>query len=363
MNILIGQTVEIQGSRAKLYTVKNVDGKTWFCDCMSWKMQNRPIDHRTCKHIIALQGVEIERSRVGDDGMPTKFRNGSGTAAATGGARSGPSGRSVGSSSSSAAAASPSPALLLANKWTADVDPEGYWLSEKLDGLRAYWDGTQFLSRNGNEFKAPGWFCRFLPRHPLDGELYVGRQQFERTMSIIRRHDGGEQWKDVRYLVFDAPKAEGVFTERLKFLEEWFDKANPPHALVHPHEVCRGVDHLREELDRVVGLGGEGLMLRKPDSLYEGCRSSTLLKVKSFQDADAVVTDHVPGKGRHKGRLGSLQVRTEDGIIFNIGTGLTDHQREDPPPIGSIITFTFSSETTKAGIPKCASFLRVRPDE
>jgi DNA ligase-1 len=269
----------------------------------------------------------------------------------------------VGSSSPSPGAAGTSPALLLAAKWTAETDPEGWWLSEKLDGLRAYWNGTEFLSRNGNIFYAPDWFKVQLPRFPLDGELWLDRQKFQKTMSIVRSHNGGDRWKALKYVVFDAPREGGDFEARMKLLGEWFGDERCDHARLHPHELCKGVDHLKAELDRVLALQGEGLMLRKPGSSYEGRRSSTLLKVKKFIEAEAVVVDHNPGKGKHRGRMGGLVVEMPDGKRFNIGVFEGPESiRDNPPAIGETITYRFT-EHTKAGIPKCASYVRPRKPE
>ncbi len=234
-------------------------------------------------------------------------------------------------------------------------------MSEKLDGVRAYWDGKQFLSRQGNLFHAPDWFAEGLPDVPLDGELWIGRKAFQRTVSIVRRQDKSDHWKSVRFLVFDAPAAGGPFEERLDFLKEGIRGWANAHLLLHEHALCRDVEHLREELARVEALGGEGLMLRQPGSTYEAGRSATLLKVKSFHDAEAEVIGHEPGKGRHKGRLGALTVRLPDGTQFSVGTGFSDRQRENPPPLGSVITFRYQ-ELSDAGVPRFPSYVGVRTD-
>ena len=105
-------------------------------------------------------------------------------------------------------------------------------------------------------------------------------------------------------------------------------------------------------------LGGEGLMLRQPGSRYEAGRSATLLKVKTFHDAEASVLEHIPGAGRHKGRLGALLVQLPDGTKFSVGTGFSDYQRENPPPVGSTITFRYQ-ELTDGGVPRFPSFVRI----
>ena len=247
----------------------------------------------------------------------------------------------------------------MAHRWETDVDLRGWWMSEKLDGVRAYWDGQQFLSRQGNVFHAPDWFKQGLPDHPLDGELWVGRKKFQRTVGIVRRQDKTDLWKEVRYVVFDAPAHGGAFEDRLDHCKSALEHA--AWASVHDHDECRDVDHLKEELARVEALGGEGLMLRKPKSKYEVGRSYTLLKVKTFFDAEARVLEHVAGAGRHKGRLGALVVELPDGTRFNVGTGFSDAEREDPPPVGTIITFRYQ-ELSDGGVPRFPSFVRLRPD-
>ena len=356
-----GDTTEVWGSGSKPYKLKNVGG-VLSCSCPAWRNQSLSIDLRTCKHVIGEQGVEVERARVGDANMPTKFKKGTGAGPAKRTPKAAASAARKASPAASGAAAGGSPALLLAQRWEPDVDPTGWWLSEKLDGVRAYWDGAQFLSRNGNVFHAPDWFRKHLPRLPLDGELWIGRQEFQKTISVVRRHDGGDQWKDVQYVVFDAPEAEGTFKQRLSYLHDWFSSVGPPHARLHPHALCEGMEELKEELERVLAAGGEGLMLRKAGSLYEGRRSHTLLKVKVFKEAEATLISIVPGRGKHEGRMGGMVLQMPDGKTFNVGTGMKDHERESPPPIGSKITYRYT-EHTKDGIPKCASFVAVRDYE
>jgi DNA ligase-1 len=180
-------------------------------------------------------------------------------------------------------------------------------------------------------------------------------------VSIVRRQDASEHWKQLRYLVFDAPAAGGKFEERVQVLAETLPAGRAPHAALVEHTVCRGVDHLREHLAAIEQLGGEGLMLREPASLYEAGRSPTLLKVKTFHDAEARIVEHLPGAGRHKGRLGALLVELPSGTRFSVGTGLSDAQRKTPPVVGTTITFRYQ-ELTDAGVPRFPSFVRVRAD-
>jgi DNA ligase-1 len=332
-----GQTFEMQGSGAKPYVLKNVGG-VYSCSCPAWRNQSTAIERRSCKHLRKLRGDAAEALRIG--GTPPEK----------------PVTAAAGDDDAQAG-----PPLLLAESWDNAADLAGWWMSEKLDGVRAYWDGKQFLSRLGNVYHAPDWFVQGLPAIPLDGELWIDRKKFQRTVSIVRRQDKNDLWNEVRYLVFDAPAAAGGFEERLRIVNETLAAAGPKFARPHPHEVCKDIAGLRVELARVEALGGEGLMLRQPGSTYVAGRSSTLLKVKSFRDADALVIGHQAGAGRHKGRLGALLVRLPDGTEFAVGTGLSDRERSDPPAVGTTITFRYQ-ELTEGGVPRFPSYLRIRTD-
>ncbi len=337
-----GESIEVQGSGRKPYVLKNTGG-VYSCTCPAWRNQSLGIERRTCKHLRKLRGDDAEKERLGSLPEPAK--------------RPGEK--------------PDKPPLLLAHAWQNDRDLTGWWMSEKLDGVRAYWNGKTFFSRLGNRFIAPDWFTADLPGEPLDGELWVGRKQFQKTVSIVRRQDAGPQWQDVRFLVFDAPQHDGEFERRLEYLGGLFGEGLS-HAELVAQEACTGVDHMRRELTRVEEQGGEGLMLRQPGSRYEQGRSTTLFKVKSFFDAEARVVSHSPGRGRHKGRLGALEVVTlrppeggqtqQAGVAFSIGTGLSDAQRRDPPPAGSIVTYRFQ-ELTAAGVPRFPSFIGVSSED
>jgi DNA ligase-1 len=250
---------------------------------------------------------------------------------------------------------------LLAESWDGEMDVTDWWISEKLDGVRAWWTGKSFLSRQGNTYHAPPWFTSDLPPFPLDGELWLERKAFQRTVSIVRRHDQPFAWRNIQYVVFDAPEVTGPFEKRLARCREHFERFPALYVQVLQQELCTGADHVRRRLAEIEAQGGEGLMLRQPASAYEPRRSGTLLKVKSFHDAEALVLGHQPGTGRHRGRLGALLVRLANGIEFAVGTGFSDRQRESPPPVGSWITFRYQ-ELTDRGVPRFPTFVCVRSD-
>ena len=240
------------------------------------------------------------------------------------------------------------------------IDPRGFLVSEKLDGVRAVWDGTRLWFRSGLPIAAPAWFTAALPAAALDGELWLGRGRFEDLSGIVRRAVPDDAaWRAVRYELFDLPGAPGPFRERFARLQRLATQAGPGPVGVVAQESLPGAPALQRRLDAVVRAGGEGLMLHRADAVWQPGRSDALLKLKPVHDAEARVVAHLPGKGRHAGRLGALRVRADDGVEFTIGTGLDDRQREEPPAVGSRVTFTDRGKTD-AGVPRFASFLRVR---
>jgi DNA ligase 1 len=328
-----GESAEVQGSARMPYILKNIGG-VYSCTCPAWRNQSRPIECRTCKHLRSFRGEQVERKRVGQL-----------TPAATSEVKSP---RSV-------------PKLLLAQPWENAIDLDGWWMSEKLDGVRAWFDGRQFLSRQGNVYRAPDWFISGMPNVPLDGELWLARKAFQRTVSIVRRHDQSDHWRQISFVMFDAPGVKEAFEGRQAYLTELIRKKQLPYARVLYQARCTGLEHLKAELARVEALDGEGLMLRQPGSEYEAGRSSTLLKVKTFHDSEGRVVEHLAGRGRHAGRLGAVVVALPNGLTFSVGTGFNDAQRNSPPPIGSTITFRYQ-ELTDRGVPRFPSFVRVRSD-
>lgn len=179
---------------------------------------------------------------------------------------------------------------MLAKKYEGEQDPKGWLMSEKLDGVRCVWNGTNMKTRNGNAFTPPDFFIEKFPDMVLDGELFLERGEFSKTISIVRKQTAHDGWKQIKYLLFDAPETKGNFKSRLKTLNEIFKDIDSPYIAVHEHQVCKGKEHLEKEMKRVTDLKGEGLMIRDPKSKYEYRRVDTLLKVKEFHDDEAVVT-------------------------------------------------------------------------
>ena len=261
----------------------------------------------------------------------------------------------------SALAAGPAaPPLLLAEVLRGEVALADYWVSEKLDGARALWDGQSLRFRSGRPVPAPAWFVAALPPEPLDGELWMGRGRFAELSGTVRRQQPrDDEWRQVRFMVFEQPDGAGSFTERVERLKAIVARAGVPWLQVV--EQFRVADRaaLQARLDAVVAGGGEGLMLHRADAPYVTGRSDALLKLKPRLDAEATVLAHLPGRGRLAGMMGALRVETAAGVRFQLGTGFTDAERRDPPPVGSQVTFVYR-ELTPDGVPRFASFWRRR---
>lgn len=237
----------------------------------------------------------------------------------------------------------------------------GWMMSEKLDGCRAIWTGSELLSRNGNKFFAPVWFTSQLPPGVmLDGELYLGRNNFQHGVGIIRKKNPiDSEWQTLRYCVFDAPERKGDFESRISFCTEILAKCEVGEVVAQT--VCKGATHLQEFFSDLVAQGAEGVMLRNPGSAYEQRRSDNLLKFKPFGTDEAEVIGHQPGEGKHVGRLGALVCRWKD-VVFNLGSGFSDTLRETPPQIGAQVSFVFQG-LTDGGVPRFPVFLAERDYE
>jgi DNA ligase 1 len=253
-----------------------------------------------------------------------------------------------------------SPPLILANVWSEDFDPSQYLISEKYDGARALWDGKTLRFRSGRTVNAPDWFIAQLPAEKLDGELWIGRGQFEKLSGAVRKNTPiDDEWREIKYMIFELPDATGTFTERYAAIQTLVKRINSP--AIKAVEQIRGTtrDALRVQLNATVKGGGEGLMLHLAEAPYQTGRSDVLLKLKPLADTEARVIAHIPGRGKYKGMLGALRVEMPSGKRFNIGTGFSDDTRKNPPPVGATVTYTYRG-LTKTGVPRFASFLRIR---
>ena len=256
----------------------------------------------------------------------------------------------------------PPPDPMLATPYRGDVAVPDFLVSEKLDGVRARWDGRSLWTRGGARIAAPAAFTRGWPTDPMDGELWIARGRFDEVSATVRRVRADPQaWRRVRFMAFDLPANPRPFAERVVRMRVLIAGADNPQLAMIPQRRFATAAELDAELARVVAGGGEGLMLHRRSARYRPGRSEDLLKYKPHQDAEAQVVAHLPGKGKYQGMLGALQVRTPEGRRFRIGTGFTDAQRAAPPPLGAWVTYRYTG-LTSTGLPRFARFVRLRDD-
>lgn len=243
---------------------------------------------------------------------------------------------------------------------TYDDDTIAGWLmSEKLDGIRGYWDGKKLYSKNGNELYPPKWFIQNFPPFELDGELWSKRDDFEFIQSVVLDNTPSDAWKKISYNIFEVPNASGDFLSRLQKAKQWFQKHPHTHVNIIEQIKCQDKEHLQNYLDEIVAIDGEGVIIKNPNQEYHTGISPHILKVKEVYDMEGIIIGH---NLRDDGTLKSLIVKLQSGVVFNLGGGFSDKQRENYPKLDEVITFKYYG-FTKYGKPKFASFLRVREKE
>jgi len=248
------------------------------------------------------------------------------------------------------------PKLLLLKVYH-DQNITGWVMSEKLDGIRAYWDGQHLISRGGKIIHAPKWFLKDYPPFAIDGELWTKRGDFENISSIVRDKTASEDWKYIKHYIFEVPNAEGNLSKRLFKVQAYESSII---KIIPQYDIKNKAD-MKNFLNFVEQKGGEGIVVRDPKALYINKRTSKALKIKSFLDDECKVVGIKDGNGKFQNMMGSLECVLSDGTHFNIGSGFTKQERKHPPKVGEIVTFKYK-EMTKYHKPRFPVFLRIRND-
>ncbi len=254
------------------------------------------------------------------------------------------------------------PRLMLATTYHGGLDVSDYWVSEKLDGVRGRWDGQRLITRAGLPIVPPRWFTAGWPKAAMDGELWIGRGRFDEVSGLVRAGAADDRtWRKVRFMVFDLPTQGGTFEVRVLRMRTLLSATGI--AWLQPVAQFRlgNATELEARLKQVAAGGGEGLVLHRRGAIYRVGRSDDLIKYKLYDDAEARVVAHTPGKGKYAGLLGALVMKLPEGRQFRLGSGFTDAQRANPPPIGSLVTYRYNGLTSK-GLPRFARFQRIRLD-
>lgn len=268
---------------------------------------------------------------------------------------------SAASTLSAAPSASQTPALWLANSYQGHETLTDYWVSEKYDGIRGYWNGHQLVSRSGKNLNPPAWFVKNWPATPFEGEVWAGRGKFEQAASVIQQHKPAENaWRSLCFMAFDVPTSPRSFNDRIHLYQGIVKHIGQSWVQAVAQSQVSSHLELKDLLNQTIHHGGEGLVLHLANSTYQSGRNSNVLKVKQHEDAEAQVIGHEQGQGKHAHRTGALQLVTSQGLHFKVGTGLSDAQRENPPAIGQWVTYRYRGLTDK-GMPRFASFVRIKP--
>lgn len=256
-----------------------------------------------------------------------------------------------------------------------DQNVSGWLASEKLDGVRAYWDGENLLSRQGKKLNAPLSFTKNFPKFALDGELYAKELKFEEIQaSVMDKLPDEKAWSRLKFHIFDVPEASGGLLDRLEVLAKFLKNEPNQNLIIIKQIKMRDNAQFLKFTENIIAKGGEGAVVREPNAPYERKRSKNALKFKKFKDAECEVIAVNKGSGKYEKFAGSITCKAfggkddkeragepKEGTIFKIGSGLSDENRQKPPKIGSIITYKFQNLTSN-GKPRFPIFLRVRED-
>ena len=248
--------------------------------------------------------------------------------------------------------------LQKAKIYSDDKNITNWYMSEKLDGIRGFWDGKTLQTRASKELFAPKDFTHNFPPFELDGELWTKRGDFENIQNIVMDKNP-TNWDKITYNIFEAPSNAGNFDTRLQKAKDWFTLHPNKYVRFIEQTKCSSTKDLHNFLDKILKLGGEGLMLKNPDALYKNGKSDDILKFKKYNDDEGeVVKINISKK---TGKIGSLTLKLSNGVVFNLGSGFDSKFHQNPPKIKDMVTFKFFG-FTKNGKPKFASFIHIRRD-
>lgn len=239
-----------------------------------------------------------------------------------------------------------------------EKNPHAYLYSEKLDGIRAYWDGEALYSRGGKKLNPPSFFTQNFPPFAIEGELWSKRGEFEGIASIVKSSKNPKNWEKLKFYIFEVPNQKGGILQRLEVLESYLSTHPAPFIQIIPQLQVSDSKELMQKLDEITKLGGEGLVLRDKNEPYYTGRSQKAMKLKAYLDRECKIISYTQGEGKFANQVGSIICQDEDKS-FKIGSGMSEDFRKNPPKLGTIITYKYFG-LTKKGLPKFPTFLRIR---
>lgn len=243
---------------------------------------------------------------------------------------------------------------------TFEKNPQDYLYSEKLDGVRAYWDGKALYSRGGKRLFPPSFFTQNFPPFEIEGELWSKRGDFENIVSIIKSSKNPQKWSELKFYIFEVPNQSGGILQRLEVLNSHLSSHPAPFIQIIPQNQISSSQELMDALQKIQELGGEGIVVRDKNEPYYTGRNQKAMKLKPYLDSECKILSYNLGEGKFKNQVGSI-VCQDGEKTFKIGSGMSEDFRKNPPKIGTIITYKYFGFTQK-GLPKFPAFLRIRKD-
>lgn len=253
-----------------------------------------------------------------------------------------------------------SPQLFLLKTYKDDFNTTGWVMSEKYDGVRAFWDGQKLISRSGKLFTPPPSFTKDFPSFALDGEIWSKRGDFENIVSIVNTKNSKDRWDALKFMVFELPAQDGNLFERLEVLQRYLTRHTATKIrLIRQHKILKKED-VKVYFDARIKDGAEGIVIRNPFVEYYSGRTKYAFKYKPFIDAECKVKEILKGRGKFSSVMGAVKCDF-DGQMITIGSGFDYEDRKAPPKIGTVISFKYYG-LTALGNPKYPVYLRTRDD-
>lgn len=239
--------------------------------------------------------------------------------------------------------------------------PQSFVYSEKLDGVRAFWDGKNLYSKGGKLLTPPSFFTQNFPPFAIEGELWSKRGDFENIVSILKSTKKKEKWRELKFYIFEVPNQQGGILKRLEVLEAYLASQPAPFISIIPQLPLNTLQALQDALSAITQAGGEGVVVREKDAPYYTGRNKKAMKLKLYEDRECKITSYVQGKGKFENLVGSI-ICLDGDVEFKIGSGMSENFRKNPPKVGTIITYKYFG-LNKNKLPKFPVFLRIRSDE
>lgn len=239
--------------------------------------------------------------------------------------------------------------------------PQSFVYSEKLDGVRAFWDGKNLYSKGGKLLTPPSFFTQNFPPFAIEGELWSKRGDFENIVSILKSTKKKEKWRELKFYIFEVPNQQGGILKRLEVLEAYLASQPAPFISIIPQLPLNTLQALQDALSAITQVGGEGVVVREKDAPYYTGRNKKAMKLKLYEDRECKITSYVQGKGKFENLVGSI-ICLDGDVEFKIGSGMSEDFRKNPPKVGTIITYKYFG-LNKNKLPKFPVFLRIRSDE